>query len=222
MCTARVKRALARGFGREQVDEGRVKRHRQIAEAAYGQLAEHGYGGASMLRIARAAKASNETLYRWYGDKDGLFAAMVRDNAEAARALLQEALVRDEAPAETLARVAPVLLSMLLGDRAILLNRAAAADPSGRLGAAISAGGRDVVMPLLEQLMERLGGDVVPGEASGWFLGLLVGDLQVRRIIGELTEPGAEEIAARCHRALGIFNRLLGVGDEDTASSSGV
>ncbi len=40
-----------------------------------------GYAGASMLAIARQAKASNETLYNWYGDKNGLFRALVVRNA---------------------------------------------------------------------------------------------------------------------------------------------
>ena len=45
-------------------DEKRRERHEAIAAAAYEALAEHGYGGASMLRVAKAARASNETLYR--------------------------------------------------------------------------------------------------------------------------------------------------------------
>ena len=58
--------------------EKKQARHEAITKAAYAQLAKNGYDGTSMLSIAKAAKASNETLYRWYGDKQGLFAAMVR------------------------------------------------------------------------------------------------------------------------------------------------
>lgn len=195
-------------------DEARQKRHEEIAAAAYRLLASHGYGGTTMLRVAQAARASNETLYRWYGDKDGLFLEMVRDNAAATGALLREALAGDDPPAQILAQFAPVFLQMLLGERAVLLNRAAAADPSGRLGAAISAGGRDEIQPLLARVMEGLceGTGADPVQAAEWFLALLIGDQQIRRVIGELPAPDAAQIAGRCQQAMAGLVRLIGVG----------
>ncbi|WP_346895466.1 TetR/AcrR family transcriptional regulator [uncultured Roseibium sp.] len=195
-------------------EDEKQERHSAISRAAYALLAEHGYAGASMLRIARAAKASNETLYRWYGNKDGLFRAMVEDNAAETRRLLGEALKGQDDPRAALERVAPVFLAMLLGDKAVLLNRAAAADPTGKLGAAISAGGRGQVMPLLDQLMQRICADtgIPSSEASGWFLGLLIGDLQVRRIIHDCPAPSPEEIECRCKKALQAFDRLIDGG----------
>lgn len=193
-------------------DETRRKREAEIHDAAYDLLSRHGYGGASMLRIAKAAKASNETLYRWYGDKDGLFKAMVRDNAAETRRMLDEALSSRNDPWATLESVAPVFLRMILGDKAILLNRAAAADPSGALGAAISGGGRNEVMPLLGELMQRLCLDTGdnPKNATDWFLSLLVGDLQIRRVIHERTALSEQEIEDRCNAGLAAFRRLLG------------
>lgn len=193
-------------------DDRREKRHADICEAAYGLLAQHGYGGTSMLRVAKAAKASNETLYRWYGDKDGLFKAMVRDNAGETRQMLNTALQGSDNPRMVLERVAPVFLRMLLGERAILLNRAAAADPTGALGATISAGGRNEIMPLLDRLMQRLceGRECEPKEAAGWFISLLVGDLQIKRVINERAALSGEEIDSRCAAALRAFDRLTG------------
>lgn len=196
-------------------EETRQRRETAIFEAAYVLLAEHGYGGTSMLRVARAAKASNETLYRWYGDKDGLFSAMVRDNAARTRQMLEAALEGGGGAWETLDAVAPVFLAMLLGDRAILLNRAAAADASGALGAALVAGGREAVMPLLVRLMLRLPGSSTEGVArlaAEQFLGLLVGDLQIRRVIGQLPAPSDDEITERCRRAIEALRILLESG----------
>ncbi|MFV0408231.1 MAG: TetR/AcrR family transcriptional regulator [Paracoccus sp. (in: a-proteobacteria)] len=193
-------------------DDKRQKRHEAISATAYDLLASHGYGGTTMLRIAQAARASNETLYRWYGDKDGLFHQMVEDNAAETRQLLEEALEGAGDPFETLGQVGPVFLRMLLGERAILLNRAAAADPSGRLGAAISAGGRQEVSALLGQVVERLcaGQGHTAERATGWFLDLLVGDSQIRRVIGEMPVPDEAEIARRCRQALADFRQLIG------------
>ena len=52
----------------------------RIEQAAYELIDEFGYDGISMLKIAKRAKASNETLYKWYGDKKGLFSALVETN----------------------------------------------------------------------------------------------------------------------------------------------
>ena len=103
-------------------EENKKVRHEVITKAAYGLLAEKGYDGASMLSIAKAAKASNETLYRWYGDKRGLFEAMVRDNAGDIEKKLKSAIEGRDDPLEALTRIAPIFLTMLLGDRAILLG----------------------------------------------------------------------------------------------------
>ncbi|MFN3273264.1 MAG: TetR/AcrR family transcriptional regulator [Paracoccus sp. (in: a-proteobacteria)] len=192
----------------------RQERHSAISRAAYDLLAGHGYAGTSMLRIATAAKASNETLYRWYGNKEGLFRAMVEDNAAETRLVLLRALEHGGCPRETLERVAPVFLGMLLGDRAILLNRAAAADPTGELGAAISAGGRAQVMPLVTGVMNRIctDSDLQPAEATRLFISLLVQDRQIRRIIHNCPAPSQAEIDASCARSIQIFYRLIDNG----------
>ncbi len=189
----------------------RGKRESAIFNAAYDILSQHGYGGASMLRIAKAAKASNETLYRWYGDKDSLFKAMVRQNAIETRILLEDALRDGDDPWGTLEKVAPVFLEMILSDRAILLNRAAGSDATGLLGAAISAGGRDEIMPLIQRLMSRLstGTTTSAEQAADWFISLLVGDLQIKRFIHQSEALTKEQTDARCRMTISIMRRLM-------------
>ena len=60
------------------------KRAREIEAAAYALLEAKGFEGLSMQSVAKMAKASNETLYRWYGDKIGLFEARSSRNCMAA------------------------------------------------------------------------------------------------------------------------------------------
>jgi AcrR family transcriptional regulator len=196
-------------------DEARAERQAEIEEATYRVVRARGYGGTSMLAVAREAKASNETLYRWYGDKRGLFRSMVENNAEATRTALKRALDRGADPLESLDTVAPILLSMLLGDRPISLNRAAAADESGELGAALAAGGRDAVLPLIEELMRRgmaNGGIVAPSArtAAEWFISLLIGDQQIRRVIHAVPAPSKQLVRARSKEALHAFRKLCG------------
>ena len=194
-------------------DETRAIRQDQIEKAAYAVLEEKGFAGTSMLAIARKARASNETLYNWYGDKTGLFRALVQRNAAEVKALLDEQIAGQGDAVAALGRVGPVLLGLVTSDRAVALNRAAAADPTGDLGRTIAAEGRNTVAPLIGAVLEQ-------GCARGLFafddldaacetyLGLLVGDLQIRRVVGRMPQPDAGALAARAARAVEQFTRL--------------
>lgn len=198
-------------------DENKSLRQEQIETAAYAVLEKKGYAGASMLAIARKARASNETLYNWYGDKRGLFLALVTRNAAEVKTLLERELEAGGDPLDTLRQLGPRLLALLLGDRAVALNRAAAADPTGELGAAISEAGRDSVLPLVVEVLERarrndqLSFDRAV-DAAGLFMDLLVGDLQIRRVIGRVPAPSADLCRDRAERALSRLTLILAPG----------
>ena len=194
-------------------DENKATRQEKIEQAAYAVLEAKGYAGASMLAIAKAAKASNETLYNWYGDKTGLFKALVLRNAEQVKQQLDEGLDGNARPLELLQALGPRLLALLVSPRAVLLNRAAAADPTGELGAVISERGRETVATLIGKVMERArseGGLVFDSteEAVGLYLNLLVGDLQIRRVIGRAPPMEEAAITQRANQAFAHFMKL--------------
>lgn len=226
-------------------------REEEIEAAAYRLLEERGFAGTGMQAIAQAAHASNETLYRWYGDKTGLYRALITRNAR----LIVEQIARARAEGHrglaALERAGPVLLGAILSDRAIALNRAAAADRTGQLGPVLAEAGRSAVLPLLIEIVAEalaaghLGtrlaprmrgrlplGDADPGDAAGdlagdlagdeaggpagddaiatelteLWLALLIGDLQIRCVTGQITPPDPAQIALRSARAV---DRLL-------------
>lgn len=192
------------------MSDRRARREAEITDAAYRLLDEVGLAGTSVTAVAREARASNETLYRWYGDRTGLFAALVRRNA---------ALVRDELEAaagtglDGLARIGPRLLAMVTGPRAVALNRAAAADATGTLGAELARGGRENVAPLIEARIReaQAAGGLGPAptrEIAETWISLLIGDLQIRRATGAIEQPSAAQIDARAARALAQVTRL--------------
>jgi len=194
-------------------DENKASRQDKIEQAAYAVLEARGYAGASMLAIAKAARASNETLYNWYGDKTGLFKALVLRNAEQVRQQLEEGLRSGNRPLEILQALGPLLLALLVSPRAIQLNRAAAADPTGELGAVISERGRETIAPLIGEVLQRARseGSLVydpTADAVGLYLDLLVGDLQIRRAIGREPPLGETAINRRAERAYERFLRL--------------
>ena len=195
--------------------EKRSLRQQQIEAAAYEVLEAKGYGGTSMLGIAKQARASNETLYKWYGDKQGLFQALVTRNAEEVRGHLETELETDHDALSILDTLGPKLLNLLTGDRAVALNRAAAADSSGELGATLSKSGREAVFPLLEKVLLRARDEGQldfenAAEAVGLYLDLLIGDQQIRRVIGRLPSPTKNFCADRSKRAVGHLCKLLG------------
>ena len=195
-------------------EDKRSLRQKQIEKAAYEVLEAKGYGGTSMLGIAKQARASNETLYKWYGDKQGLFQALVTRNAEEVKCHLEAELKTDNDALSILGTLGPKLLELLTGDRAVALNRAAAADSSGDLGATLSKAGREAIFPMLEQVLlrakkERQLAFEHSGEVVGLYLDLLIGDQQIRRVIGRLPSPSKAFCEERSRRAVRHLRQLL-------------
>ncbi len=196
-------------------EEKKSLRQHQIEAAAYEVLEAKGYGGTSMLGIAKQARASNETLYNWYGDKQGLFQTLVTRNAEEVKEHLETELETDHDALFILGTLGPKLLTLLTGDRAVALNRAAAADGSGELGATLSKAGREAVFPLLERVLIRARNEGAlnfenSGEAVALFLDLLIGDQQIRRVIGRLPQPSDTFCRERSERAVRLLRQILG------------
>lgn len=185
----------------------RDRRRDEIEAAAYGVLEAKGFAAMSMLAVARAAGASNETLYRWYGDKTGLLAALISRNADAAAEAVEAATAAARGLEAELETVGEALLGMLVGPRAVALNRAAAGDSSGTLGRALAEGGRSRIMPLIAGLLARHGAG-----GAELFLALLVGDWQVRRVTGAMAPPSDPEIRACVAQAVADFLVLLRAG----------
>src|SRR5918992_1014035 len=83
-------RAAARRRGRPPAGASDAQRE-VVLDAAFALLAERGYQGTTMGAVAERAGSSKETLYAWFASKHGLFAALVRRQAEAInRAALAE------------------------------------------------------------------------------------------------------------------------------------
>src|SRR6185437_10605320 len=57
--------------------EQREERRERMLQRSLGVFLERGYQGASLDELARASGVTKRTIYTDYGDKEGLFAAMV-------------------------------------------------------------------------------------------------------------------------------------------------
>jgi AcrR family transcriptional regulator len=201
----------------------RNQRRDEILDTAVDILAEKGYRDTSMLDVARRASASKETLYAWFGDKQGLLRALVERNAQRVQAVLGGHLAGEGSPERLLLEFGRALLALLLGDSAVAINRAAISEARSDPGIAkvLASSGRQTVLPTFVRLLEsyaRRGALRLdsPGQAAEEFLGLLLGDMQVRRLLGVIPQPRKSEIDARAARATAAFLRLYG-HDPDAA-----
>lgn len=206
--------------GREAGAAGpKDRRREEILEAAYSVLAELGYRGAGTREIAARAGASKETLYGWFGDKRGLFGELIRKQAAGLEAALSSSLGQgtDDDPSAVLRAFALGLQRLLLGERAVVINRVAISEAGSDPDFAriLGEGGRGAVVPKLARYLEgqRARGRLEFGDAEAAvevLIGLAIGDRQVRRLLGALPEPGSAEIEARADRAVEDFLALFG------------
>lgn len=173
-----------------------------------------------MSDIARRVSASKETLYAWFGSKPGLFQAVIRRNADTVRTVLEAHLDGNAPVEEALTDVGRALAGLLLSEGAVAINRAAISEARSEpvLARILVETGRDATLPFFVRYLEQCRGRHLlefddPWEAAETFLGLLLGDMQVRRLLGVVGVPDTGAIEARASHAVVKFLRLYGRGD---------
>lgn len=193
----------------------RAPRRAQILDVAAKVLAERGYRDTTMLEVARRSSASKETLYAWFGDKLGLFEAVIRRNAGRVRLALNGHLDGDTAVEAALTDFGRALAAHLLCDNAVAINRAAISEAcSGpSLAGSLSKLGRDPIHRSFVRYLERCQAHGLlavedPDEAIDTFVGLLLGDAQTQRLLGVTDAPCEADIEGRALRAARKFVRL--------------
>ena len=189
----------------------------EILDAALALMEEHGYRDTTMLQVATRARASKNTLYQHFPTKQALFAALVARAAAAMNADITIALDGNAPLEPTLRQFGIHLLTLLTGPQSLAINRAAIAEArvAPELAQALAANGRENTAPLVQRYfaaqiaagrMRRVDG----ADAIETFIGLLIGDLQVRLLWGIATPPDAATIRRRAQRAAERFVVLFG------------
>lgn len=168
-------------------------RQKDVLNAALHLLVA-GQGTPSMNSIARKANCSKETLYKWFGDRDGFLEAMVQWQASRVRmtALKRETVTMASLFA-ALEHFARDWLLVLSGETSVVLNRLAvshAGSDKSRLGAIVLHNGPVAMARRLEPVL-RLGREAGLlaidniDEAFRTFFGLVVRDMQIRLLLGD-------------------------------------
>ncbi len=183
----------------------RDERRRQILAVVLDLLREGGTASVTTARIAARARCSKETLYSWFGDRDGIFRALVEAQSAQLNAMMTRELAAHADCTTTMVRAGAALLDLLTGEASLAINRSAMADGSGELGALLLQHGRGRTAPQIKALIGTLQeeGRIGEGEATEifqTFYGLLVGDRQIRALLGDKSgrpRPGEFEELSR-------------------------
>ena len=200
-------------------DETFTQRQQQVLTAALDLLVEGG-AGLTMTAVARRASCSKETLYKWFGDRDGLLTATVQWQAAKVRQPHVDRWRLDAASLRnSIEGFAIDLLTTISGEVSVTLNRLAIGhlgSDKQDLGAIVLENGplaiRRRLKPVLEAGREaRLLRFDSSEEAYRSFFGLVVRDVQIRLLLGETLVFDAAAIARDAARATEQFLSIYGV-----------
>ena len=196
--------------------ESPTLRQQQVLDVVLDLLAE-GSDGVTMSAVAQRASCSKETLYKWFGDRDGLLTATVRWQAsKVAAGSFDKTRLDTSALQASLEAFAVTWLNVISSPTSIALNRVAishAATGKSNLGRIVLANGRFAIGERLKPLLEaaRDAGllDFDDSEtAFRTFFGLVARDVQIRVLLGDPPSLSSRDIARDARRAALQFMRL--------------
>jgi len=192
-------------------------RQQAVLTAALDLLVEAG-DGLTMTAVARRASCSKETLYKWFGDREGLLTATVQWQAAKVRVPLVDRRTLDANSLKaSISQFGRDLLATIAGSTSVALNRLAVshATEDNGLGAIVLDNGRFAMGKRLKPVLEagrdaRLLRFDNSETAFRTFFGLVVRDVQTRLLLGEKLVLSAKEIEADAERATEQFLELYG------------
>ncbi len=191
--------------GRPTADERRA-RETEILTAALDVFLRCGYGASTLDELAAAAQVTKRTLYAYYGDKAGLFAAMVRDLATGVS--LDAAADHD-----TLETLAARIVRRLYSDELVSLHQLVIGESARfpELAVILHSGGDARHIARLAEHIRAERGPEREGLAEPLF-SLLLGERHRRRLLGIDPAPTGKQAAAHANAALA----LLGLSRRDS------
>lgn len=188
-----------------------------LLEAATAAFLEHGYAGVSLDSIVATAGGSKRTLYDLFGDKAGLFGAVM---ARECRTLVEQMEATDLGPLslrDGLVSIGTTFVGFLLSPKALALYRVLVTETPQfpELGARFFEAGPDATR---SRLVRFLKARTQSGElhlvdadlAARQLLGMFKGDLHLRGLLYPQTLPRPAKIRAQVEHATDLF--LAGAG----------
>ncbi len=188
-----------------------ARRH-AFLEAATAVFLKKGYANATLDDIIARSGGSRQTLYSLFGDKQGLFEALVADRCDKIFAPFRAQGLLDRPPDEVLVEVGIRYLETVTTPDALGVYRLVVAEGvfmrelAERFWEVGPGHTRALLAGYLEEQTRR--GTLRlhdPEQAASQFLGMLLGHLQLQCLLGLRAAPGPEEIEAVVRTAVARF-----------------
>jgi AcrR family transcriptional regulator len=187
-------------------------RREAFLKAALEVFLEQGYESASMAEIVNRAGGSLTTLYNQFGDKQGLFLAMISEGTQALTESMSVELSAHTPVEAGLTRIAEQFVAKLLERDSLELYRLilglGAKFPE--VATAFQMNGPErVTAALAAYLVDRAeAGEIQiddPVEAAYLFISLTRAGLVTRALLNPQFRPGPEEISASVRASVNLF-----------------
>lgn len=198
------------------------KRQQEVLAAALNLMVEAG-DTFTMIAVASRANCSKETLYKWFGDREGLLTATVQWQASKVKIEIpgDDHLDQDNLK-QSLERFAANWLTVLSGDISIAINRLAVSHAAGSksdLGTILLKNGPFAMAERLRPVLElgRNTGLLAfddTDDAFRSFFGLVVRDMQIRALLGDTITPTVVEPEKDATQATEQFFKLYGTNKQ--------
>ena len=196
------------------------KRRGEILDAAFLEFSTKGYARASMEAIARRARASKETLYAWFENKETLLDTLFASRLDRMASRVVEAAEKDPSPANVLPVIAEDTIRFMLaiGPLTDAMGPGEPGDKASRmLGRTISAERKKFVDYILQCRAEGyVAFDDDPFEIVSLFVAMALGEWGLRLSTGMLDQVTDEMIEQHAQRVTRIF--LKGLAPENKGS----
>ncbi|MGQ9367475.1 TetR/AcrR family transcriptional regulator [Azospirillum sp. ST 5-10] len=191
---------------------GRARRQ-ALLEAAGRLFIEKGFEKTTLSDIIERAGGSRATLYEQFGDKEGLFRAMMVENSARILEGMAAAQADERAPPEeALTKFALYFVQALLDDETTAIVRILVAE-GGRIpdiAESFFRVGPEPAVRRLADYLERAGAAGAlriedPPVAARVFIGMVIGDLTLRRLILPRHPLPMAEVDRHVRHAVALF-----------------
>ena len=188
-------------------------RRREILDVAFQEFSEKGYAGASMLAIARRARASKETLYAWFENKETLLNTLFESRLENMASRAGAAALEDPSPANVLPIIAEDVIRFMLATTPLsqAIGAGEAGDKVLRLMGQTIAEERARFVDYLLRCRDQghIAFDDDPFELASLFVAMAEGEWSLRLGTAMLSKVTDRMIADHARRVTRMFLRGL-------------
>ena len=183
-----------------------------IVDAACCSFREGGYEATSITAIAQIAGVSTKTLYRLFPAKSDLFSAVVSARIDDFLLRLDISALRDHPIADGLERILSAYGELTLSERTVTLLKliVSESDRFPEIATAFYVKAIERTNDVMEDyLRSRVDAGVLkledPHVACGMLRGMMIMEPQRSALLGQVSYPSKEEIAARARMCVSIF-----------------